>query len=118
MSKETPVYALGRNIEGWLEEGGILTLRIDTNKQGPQTEGSKAEGKSPNEMVGSTGSHINIPGSNLRLMCHVTRPMTIQATRKARALRELDSEQPADLAALAQKLKGDPKLMAELAKLK
>lgn len=108
----TPV---GRNILSWLSEG-ILYLAIDTTKSGPQTKGSSEPGKAPNAMVASTSTFIPFAGG--RLMLHFTKPMEVKDVRRARAERELESEESDASALLAKLAKESPEVRAALAKLK
>lgn len=108
----TPV---GRNILSWLSDG-ILYLSIDTTKSGPQTKGSSEPGKAPNAMVASTSTFIPFAGG--RLMLHFTKPMEVKDVRRARAERELESEESDASALLAKLAKESPEVRAALAKLK
>jgi hypothetical protein len=93
--------SLGSNVV-FQKVGSVVWFGVDTDQDGPQTKGSKGldskgKPKKPNEMVGSTGTYVVLPvtdgeGRELNAMLHLTRPMPVQALRKARAIRELAEE--------------------------
>ena len=101
MAKKDAVQ-VGTNVISY-QEGTVIWFGIDLAEQGAQTEGSKGldkkgNAKTPNELVGSTRSYV--PAGDGRVLLHFIRPMKVEAIRKARAMRELDSEQGSVEAAL------------------
>ena len=85
---------IGTNVQSY-QEGSVLWFGVDLAEQGAQTEGSKGldkkgNPKSPNELVGSTRSYV--PVGEGRVLLHYIRPMKVEDVRRARSMRELDSE--------------------------
>ncbi len=97
-SKDTR-QVIGQNVITY-KEGSVVWFGVDLAESGPQTEGSKqvdkrtGQAKAPNELVGSTRSYTPIYDG--RILLHYIRPMTVQAVREARALREIANEDGAE----------------------
>ncbi len=100
----SPISVIGHNVKGRIN-GDILEIFVDLTKSLGQTKGSKEPGKLPNEMVGTTKTHVLVPGTNCKLCLHLTRPMDLAeveaANRKAKALGEMDDEDAAVLSSIA-----------------
>ena len=102
MAKATERILMGSNILFWTE-GDLDVFAIDRTVVGHQSKSSKGVTdagvpKKPNMLVASTGSYTDIPDGDQgsRVMLHYIKPMerkaAITATRKQRALAELESE--------------------------
>ena len=115
-AQKNKTVVVGNNVR-YRQEGSVAWFGIDLDEQGEQTKGSKEPGKIPREMVGSTGSFTDIPGTGGKLMLHYTRPMEVQQVRKARALRELE-EEDTDLGADRLDAEANPLANISPAKLK
>lgn len=99
----SPLQVIGHNVKGRVT-GDILELYVDLTKSLGQTKGSKEPGKLPNEMVGTTKTHVIVPGTNCKLCLHLTRPMDLDEVeaqaKKTKALSDMDEEDAALLSSI------------------
>ena len=93
MANSLPKDAIqvGNNVYAWTI-GNLQVFAVDLSQEGVQTEGSKGvdkkgNAKRANEMVGSTRSFTPVNGCSVLL--HLTRPMSVEKIRKARATAEV-----------------------------
>ena len=106
---------LGTNLTS-INIGDFSVFIVDRKFEGAQTENSKGldkknNPKQPKEMVASTGSHSAIPGTDCRVMLHLTRPMSLKAVKQAKALVEMDSE---DTEMAARVASVDPEMLKNI----
>jgi len=108
MAKQQRI-TIGSNVLFW-QDGNFDCFAVDRTVQGTQSKSSKGfktDGtpKPANELVGSTGSYTSVPitDDDARVMVHYIRPMAhktaVAATRRARAVSELQEEDDASSAA-------------------
>ena len=97
------LQVIGHNVKARIS-GDMLEISIDMSKSLGQTKGSKEPGKLPNEMVGTTKTHVSVPGTNCKLCLHLTRPMDLdeveRQNRKADAVAQLNDEDAALLSSI------------------
>ena len=97
------LQVIGHNVRGRVN-GNILEIQVDMSKSLGQTKGSKEPGKLPNEMVGTTRTHVLVPGTNCKLCLHLTRPMDLDEVeaqaKKSKALQDMDDEDAALLSSI------------------